>query len=73
MNWKIVKDRLPEGEGNTHIMCLVYDKYMGQILVRPYNEHYKCWDDEDCDDFYTDGVDGNITHWMELPEPPKLS
>jgi hypothetical protein len=70
MEWISVNDRLPEKDGNSSIMCLVYDTWH-HIVCRPYNEHHNCWDDEDMDDYYTDAVGGNITHWMPLPEPPK--
>jgi len=69
--WISVKDMLPKKDGNSQIMCLVYDKYYNTILLRPYNEHHEVWDDEDMDDFYTDGVNGNITHWMPLPKRPQ--
>lgn len=68
--WIPVSERLPELDGNSQIMCIVYDKYYSEILVRPYNEYHKCWDDEDKDDYYTKAVGGNITHWMPLPPKP---
>ena len=70
MEWISVIERLPEKDGNSNIMCIVFDTYNG-IVCRPYNEYHKCWDDEDMDDYYTDAVGGKITHWMPLPEPPK--
>ena len=71
--WISVDDKLPCKDGDSQIMCLVYDKWQNEILVRLYNEHHKCWDDEDKDDFYTKAVGGHITHWMELPCPPACS
>jgi len=68
--WISVEQRLPELDGNSQIKCIVLDTYNG-IVVRPYNEYHKCWDDEDCDDFYCPATGGNITHWMPLPQPPK--
>ena len=70
MEWISVQDGLPKDNGNSHIFCLVNDRYNG-LVVRPYNEFHKCWDGEDADDYYTDAVGGKITHWMPLPEPPK--
>ncbi len=67
--WIKVEDRLPEKDGNSSIMCVVFDKYNG-VICRPYNEYHKVWDDEDFDDTYTDAIGGNITHWMPLPKPP---
>jgi len=69
MKWIKVEDELPHKDGNSSIYCLVYDIYDG-VVVRPYNEYHKCWDDEDGDDYYTDAVGGKITHWMTLPEKP---
>lgn len=70
MEWISVKDRLPTHESNNDIPCLVYDKCYG-VVVRPYNKYHRCWDDEDGDDYYTDAINGNITHWQPLPEAPK--
>lgn len=70
MEWISVYDMLPENDRNSSIYCLVFDTYNG-IVVRPYNEHHQCWDQEDGDDYYTDAVGGKITHWMPLPNPPK--
>ena len=71
MIWKNVKDELPSKNGNSSIHCLVFDKYNG-IVVRPYNEYHKCWDQEDGDDYYCDAIDGKITHWMKLPDKPEV-
>lgn len=69
MAWINVKDELPKKDGDSSIYCLVNDSYNG-IVVRPFNEAHHCWDQEDGDDYYTDAVDGKITHWMPLPDPP---
>ncbi|MNL13587.1 hypothetical protein D3C87_1344970 [compost metagenome] len=69
MGWIKVEERLPYKDGDSQIYCIVYDSYNG-IVVRPYNEYHKCWDQEDGDDYYTDAVGGKITHWMELPKEP---
>lgn len=69
MKWINVKDRLPSKDGNSSIMCLVYDTYYG-IVCRPFNEYHNVWDTEDCDDYYTEAIGGKITHWMELPTTP---
>ena len=68
--WVDVNDRLPEDGTDKSIYCLVVSKYDG-IVVRPYNQYHKCWDDEDGDDHYCEPTDGKITHWMPLPEPPE--
>jgi hypothetical protein len=71
MEWISVNDRLPKRDGESSIYCLVFETFK-TITVRPYNEAHSCWDQEDGDDYYTDAVGGKITHWMPLPEPPKI-
>ncbi len=68
--WISVKDRLPKKDGNSEIPCLVFVLRYG-IAVHPYNEHHKCWDDSDGDDYFTDAVGGKITHWQPLPPAPQ--
>jgi len=70
MEWISVKDRLPEKNGKSSIFCLVNTVYDG-IVVRPFNEFHHCWDDEESDDYYSDSINGLVTHWMPLPQPPK--
>lgn len=67
--WICVKDRLPEKDGRSDIYCLVSSKY--GIVVRPYSEYHKCWNDEENDDYCCDAAGGIITHWQPLPEEPK--
>lgn len=69
--WVSVADRLPEKDGDSSIYCLVSTKHEG-IVVRPYNEYHKCWDQEDGDDHFTESVGGNVTHWMPLPPSPTV-
>lgn len=71
MEWISVKDRLPE-EGGKYL-CYRYS-YMGNCgycdVLR-----YGIIDKEKCFYFFDlengDVPVGNVTHWMELPEPPK--
>ena len=63
--WTPVEERLP-GE---HISVLVYDQdkempYVGYHLGDRwwYGDHYGRWD--------TSTIEGDITHWMPLPDPP---
>ncbi len=69
MEWINVNDKLPTGGPKESVRCVVYDKNRG-IVIRPFNIYHQCWDDEDGDDFYTDAINGNITHWMSLPDLP---
>ena len=71
MDWIKVGDKLPYKDGNSSIMCLVFTQYK-EILCRPYNEYHNCWDGEDFDDYFCDAINGQITHWMELPIPPTI-
>ena len=68
--WISVEDQLPFRDGDSSIYCLVNDTYDG-IVVRPFNEAHRCWDQEDGDDYYCDARGGKITHWRPLPPPPK--
>ena len=70
--WISVKDRLPRY--GTYV--LVYRPTMAAtILVDMYDGFYSEDDEEWCERWVTYGKDtkGNpvITHWAELPEPPK--
>lgn len=71
MNWQPIKTALKDG---TYI--LIYDSYLSIIsIARWYGE----WE---LSDHYFYGAEGSfvysdinqkkITHWMPLPEPPKL-
>lgn len=68
--WISVRDNLPKKDGNSSIFCLVNCTSDG-VIVRPFNEYHNCWDTEDGDDYYSDAINGKITHWMLLPETPK--
>jgi hypothetical protein len=58
--WISVKDRMPS-DGDS---VLVWG--CGFIEIGWYNEDLRTWQAED---FNYD--DGEVTHWMPLPEPPK--
>jgi hypothetical protein len=62
LEWIDCKERLPEKDGDYLV------KIYGRTLVRPYNNHHECWDDEDCDDYFTDASGGKITKWANIPE-----
>lgn len=70
MEWIKVENQLPKTDGNNSIMVLVFTKRR-EILCRPYNEYHNCFDDYDGDDYWTDAIGGEVTHWMPLPEKPK--
>lgn len=64
--WISVEEELPFNEdGDDSIKCLVKSNYDG-IVVRPYNQYHKCWDQEDGDDYYSDAIGGKITHWRKI-------
>lgn len=71
MNWIKVENKLPYENGNDSVYVLVYNTKYDSIEVRPYNEHHKCWDTEDGDDYFCDAVGSHITHWMPLPDAPE--
>lgn len=67
----VIEKSHPEKPGKKsyeHVPCLVVHKRWG-IRSLMWNCQHLCWDDESGDDFVCD--DSEITHWMEIPEPPK--
>lgn len=65
MNWKDINMEHPEdGE-----FVLTFEKGRG-IDILCWNEYYKCWDDHEGDDFYSDNFE-QIKHWMKLPDAPE--
>lgn len=71
-DWISVRDRLPEKYKDV----LAFIKYDGGEHYNPCYEQFIAWlntDDGDWDSVYDDfnQSDGEVTHWMPLPEPPK--
>lgn len=67
--WTSVAERLPDFEG----MCLCMRKSYIHENVRHQEIMYFDFD-EQCFCSNTNGIfvaDGNVTHWMPLPKPPK--
>lgn len=60
----------PKAEGDyakqhyPQIPCLCHDKYHNDYKILYWNVTEKCWDDEDCDDYYCD-KDG-VERWRYL-------
>lgn len=69
MKWIPVTERLPDFDG----MCLCMRKSYSKANFRHQEIMYFDYDEQAfCSN--TDGVfvaDGNVTHWMPLPEPPE--
>ena len=67
--WIPVTDRLPDFE----VMCLCMRKSYTNEKIRHQEIMYFDFDEQAfCSN--VDGIfvaDGNVTHWMPLPEPPK--
>ena len=63
--WISVEERLPEDS----VKVLVYDALNLQERVMYAYADGSWWDERDR--FYCNVEDGDITHWMPLPEPPK--
>ena len=64
--WIPVTERLPE-VGAGKVLCITHS---GQYKVLEWLETFGCWSDPGGIDF-TNFKRGYVTHWMELPEPPK--
>ncbi len=62
MSWISVKDRLPEDEEITALVLISGDGWHDHDFAYYYSAK---WYDK-----YDDIVEG-VTHWQELPEPPK--
>ena len=56
--WISVEDRLPESDGK-YLVCTQKQKV---FIARFYEGVFCCFSDES----------RMVTHWMELPEPPKM-
>lgn len=64
--WISVKDRLPEND--EEVLALLKSGTMDIGWVEPENRHQCSTKNKE---FITRSVDGIVTHWMSLPEPPK--
>lgn len=70
MEWISVNDKLPEAVGGRLLpfdstAVLAYRSHPVSCVGIEYYEHdSKRWSDDD-------QYEGEITHWMPLPEPPK--
>lgn len=61
--WISVKDRLPE-EGS--YLCFMFDGYIKMCYYAPNDEDAKFgWLD-----MWRAYLDGTVTHWQPLPQPP---
>ena len=61
--WISVKDRLPEKNRKAVLIALRWK----ETDIGWYDKNDKCWQSE----FINSYGDGDVTHWMPLPEPPK--
>ena len=61
MNWISVKDKLPLGQDR----LLVFERIYDQPVIGFYLDGR--WHTEIADDY------SDVTHWMPLPESPKIS
>lgn len=58
--WISVKDRLPEEDQEVFIIERFEDEPLNIISVQTY------------DSKVLDDIWANVTHWMPIPEPPKI-
>lgn len=72
VGWISVKDRLPEigQEVLVHRPNIIFYPQLvtGRLVLNLHTEKY-CWDIDGCDNYLPLG---DITHWMNLPETPKI-
>ena len=74
LRWIRVEDRLPERNGEYIVTACdegePYDEKIWNDTVVVCAEYYKCcWTWEENNTEYS--LDGIVTHWMPLPEPPE--
>lgn len=62
--WKQPSIEVPK-DGEKVLVC--YNGIYGLLI---WNEHCNCWDDSEGDDYFCDKE--QISHWMSLPEMPKV-
>jgi hypothetical protein len=71
MEWIKTSDKLPDRDPNqrySQVPCLVV--YRGQIEILVFNHEHMVWDDESGDDYFCSIEE--VSHWIPLPEPPKV-
>jgi hypothetical protein len=61
--WISVKDGLPEKNRKAVLIALRWE----ETDIGWYDKDDKCWQSE----FINSYDDGDVTHWMPLPQPPK--
>ncbi len=67
--WISVNDKLPSGDKNI-ILFDGNEVFCGTISFLSSGNHY--WGNQACDGYcYGTYEKGEITHWMELPNPPE--
>lgn len=69
MNWISVKDRLPLCSGRyLAFIPYYYHEGSGEVVIC-YFDGTNTWYDNDCVKTFREG---DVTHWMPLPEPPMI-
>lgn len=61
--WIPVKDRLPD----KNIKAVLIALHCEETDIGWYDKDNKCWQSE----FVNSYDDGEVTHWMPIPQPPK--
>ncbi len=70
--WISVEERLPEDNGDELIIC-TKDGIVGTGRYNNIgNKGLFSWMANEGSDFYDLGTDSRVTHWMPLPEAPKM-
>ena len=64
--WISVNDRLPERGITRCIIAIKLGNGLKGTLCARYNADLKSWSG-----WYNDRITSDVTHWMEIPEPPK--
>ena len=69
--WISINERLPEDNGDELIVC-TEDGFVGAARFTAVIEEGFCWMENEGSDFYDGDLIEGVTHWMPLPEAPKM-
>lgn len=70
--WISVEERLPEYDNGDELIVYTEDGRVGAARFTAINEEGFCWMENEGSDFYDGDLIEGVTHWMPLPQAPKM-
>lgn len=71
--WISANDRLPEGKFGEELIICTEDGEVGAGRYSVFKDEGEfSWMENEGSDFYSLGTNSRVTHWMPLPEAPKM-